>query len=259
MNIKKLLHCFFFASVSVLCGFYTLAFADNNNLKNDGIDKEFSDCLIIKNCQGVKGIRTKEKVVALTFDDGPHQKYTPEILAVLKQNNIKATFFVVGKNAQRYPDIIRAVDTDGHVIANHSYSHFFLTKLSDNDVEVELTKTSGIVNGIIGKYPMLFRPPYGACSDRTTKITAGLGITTVLWNDMTNDYEVNRTTSEKIADDIISHVRRGGIVGLHDGGGNREKTVKALLLIISELKDRGYKFLTIPELLNIDGYRVKTG
>jgi chitin deacetylase len=72
---------------------------------------------------------------------------------------------------------------------------------------------------------------------------------------MTNDYEVSKTTPEKIADDIVGHVRRGSIIGLHDGGGNREKTVKALLLIVSELKDRGYEFLTIPELLNIGGYR----
>jgi peptidoglycan/xylan/chitin deacetylase (PgdA/CDA1 family) len=255
MNIKKLLYPFFFASVFLLCGFYTLAFANNNNFKNDGTNKEFSDSLIIKNCQGAKGIRTNKKVVALTFDDGPHQKYTPEVLAVLKQNNIRATFFVVGKNAERYPDIIKAAYVDGHVIANHSYSHFFLTKLSDDDIEIELTKTSKIVNGMIGKYPMLFRPPYGACSDKTTKIATELGFTTVLWNDMTNDYEVSKTTPEKIADDIVGHVRRGSIIGLHDGGGNREKTVKALLLIVSELKDRGYEFLTIPELLNIGGYR----
>lgn len=250
MNTKKILQIFLIIINVAYCNYCDLAFAEyNNSKKATGID--------MKSCRGIGKIATKRKVIALTFDDGPHEKYTREILQILKQNNIKATFFVVGENAERYPDIIQTMHVDGNVVANHTYSHAFLTNLSDDGVETELHRASSVVYRIINEYPMLFRPPYGACSIKSSKTVCGLGFQTVVWSNMTNDYDPTTTTT-KIAHDIIRRAQPGGIIGMHDGGGNREKTVAALQLIIDALKNEGYEFLTIPELLGIEAYRSKT-
>ncbi|EKE01312.1 MAG: polysaccharide deacetylase [uncultured bacterium] len=265
ISVNKKLLCFFWAFISLV--FYTsdLAFADpiapKNSLVEAAILWRLKESPVkektgraMKICQGIEQAKTAKKVVALTFDDGPHPKHTREILEILKQHDIRATFFVIGKNAQRHPDVIKEADTDGNIISNHSYSHFYLTTLSSDDIETELQKTNNLIYKTIQKYPTFFRPPYGACSDKSTQIVDRLGFTTITWNVMTDDYS-SRQTSERIAAYVIKHAKPGAIIGLHDGGGNREKTVGALPIIIKALKDEGYKFLTIPELLNIKAYR----
>ena len=162
---------------------------------------------------------------------------------------------MVGKNVESYPDIVKTAYLDGNIIGNHTYSHFYLSHLSEDEVRTELSKASEAICKIVHKYPLLFRPPYGACSYSSTAQIGSLGFVTIGWCAMTNDYDVDHTISTKIAEDILRYVRPGGIIGLHDGGGNREKTVQALRIIISELKAQGYEFLTIPELLSIDPYR----
>ena len=236
----KILQSFLLVGILAIC---VLAF---------GMSQEYA---AVKVCRGIERAKTAKKVLALTFDDGPHQKYTEAILDILQNNGIRATFFVIGKNAQRYPQIIAKIYKGGNVIGNHSYSHFYLTKLTDEKVRAELTKTSELVNAVIKKYPILFRPPYGICSARSAEITRQLGFVTIVWNDTTNDYEVEQTTPEKIAADIIKLAKPGSIIGLHDGGGNRQKTVAALPIIINTLKTAGYEFLTLPEMLNVEAYR----
>jgi peptidoglycan/xylan/chitin deacetylase (PgdA/CDA1 family) len=260
---------FFIILVIVFCDFCELAFADRNSfgsvveeaicrgLTTKEIEKAKSDYAIMKACRGIDKIKTKKKVVALTFDDGPHQKYTREILDLLSLYDIKATFFVIGKNAQHYPNVIKEIDREGHVLGNHTYSHFYLPTLSDDEIEAELINTNKIIYKIVGKYPIFFRPPYGACSDKSTKIVRRSGLITIAWSDMTNDYDVTQTSSEKIADDIIKRARPGAIIGLHDGGGNREKTVVALAIIIRTLRAAGYEFLTIPQLLDFAEHQAK--
>lgn len=246
MSIKKLLQFFGLSASLVFCG---LVFADNDSSKNNSV--------VTRACRNTGKLETTRKIVALTFDDGPHEKYTGEILDILQQNNVKATFFVVGKNAKRYPNIIKKIYMSGHVIANHTYSHNDLTMLSDDEIETEITMASRVVYKIIDEYPMLFRPPYGACSTKTAKVVCGLGFRTIAWSDVANDYDI-KITYEKIANNIIDNVQPGAIIVLHDGGGKREKTVKALSIIINALRDKGYEFLTIPELLGIEAYRGKT-
>ena len=207
----------------------------------------------IRACNGIKRAKTNRKVVAFTFDDGPNGRYTNEILDVLRANDIKATFFFVGKNIHGQEDMVRSAYADGHIIGNHSYSHRYLAKMSKKKVERELKKTGELIKWTIGKYPLLFRPPYGGCSNTSASVAEGMHLKTILWSAMVDDYNPD-TTSEKIAAEIINLVKPGTIIGLHDGGGNRAKTVAALSMIIDRLKKKGYEFVNVPELLGIPAY-----
>jgi len=237
-----------------------LAFADSSIVTNSMRDSYRNDAegfsAPITTCKGISSLHTTKKVVALTFDDGPHKKYTEQILEILRLNNIKGTFFFIGKNAEEYPGIVRAAYRGGNVIGNHSYSHYHLNRLAGEEIEAQLAKTSETIRRIIGVYPLLFRPPYGACSAGSVRVAKNLHLKTIMWNAMVDDYHVDRTTSEKIAYTILKLVHPGAIIGLHDGGGNREKTVEALQIIINVLRSQGYEFLTIPELLDVQAYAV---
>lgn len=209
---------------------------------------------LVKTYRGIERIKTNQKVVALTFDDGPHYIYTKEILAILKAHNIKGTFFCIGENIKAYPGIVKQAYLDGNVIANHTYTHSWLTKLTNEQIDIGLIRTNKIIHDVIGECAVLFRPPYGACSARTAGAISDLGFVSIGWSDMTNDYDVQHTTANKIASDIIRYARPGAIIGMHDGGGNREKTVIALTIIIEKLQEMGYEFVTIPELIDIAAY-----
>lgn len=204
--------------------------------------------LAMKSCRGFEEIDTKEKVVALTFDDGPHKKSTHEILEILRDNNIKATFFVIGEEAARYPALIKEEYADGNVIGNHSYTHPNILNFSADEIENELSKTNQKIFKIIKVYPTLFRPPYGICSNELKEVLDKMQLKEILWSDMVDDYDFTKTSPEKIAAGILQKVKPGAIIGLHDGGGNREKTVGALKIIITELQAQGYQFVTVPEL-----------
>lgn len=240
MKISRIL--VFFITASLFNAFQTIAYAHQE-----------SSFTIVKTDRGIEKIKTRQKVVALTFDDGP-SKYTPEILEILRSYGIRGTFFFIGQNMKYYPATVRQAYLDGNVIANHTYSHPWLTKRSDEQIDNELITTNKIIHNIIGECATLFRPPYGACSARTAKAISDLGFISIGWSDMANEFDVNHTTAEKIASEIIMYARPGGIIGLHDGGGNRAKSVKALVIVINRLTDMGYEFVTIPELLDIEGY-----
>jgi len=207
----------------------------------------------MRECKGFRSARTRKKVVAITFDDGP-SIYTNKILKVLRDNDIRATFFVIGENVKEYPKIVAKAYKEGHVIANHTYSHSYLPNLSGYKIEDELTKTGELINSTIGVYPSLFRPPYGACSVKSRRVARNLGLKTILWSSISEDYNFNNITPEKISFEIMRLVGPGAIICLHDGGGNRQKTVDALKIIIQTLRSKEYEFLTIPELLDIPPY-----
>lgn len=208
---------------------------------------------LTQSCKGINHLQTKRKIVALTFDDGPHKIYTKQVLQILKKHNIKATFFLIGVNIDGNENIVRKMAEEGHVVANHSYAHYHLPTMSADEIKRSLITTSKSIANIIGEYPILFRPPYGACSRQSVKTIKDLGYKTIMWNDMVDDYNPN-TTTQKITMGIINLAKPGAIIGMHDGGGNREKTVATLPIIIKTLKSQGYEFLTIPELLGIDPY-----
>ena len=187
---------------------------------------------------------TKEKVFALTFDDGPFPRYTREVLAILRENHIRATFFMIGKMVREFPKIAHAVQADGHVIGNHSWAH----PAAPRAPQAEVRDTDAILEKTLGVEPVLFRPPYGILDNGLAKVAEQDKQTVVLWNSVGADWSKKATTGS-IASQIIKMARPGGIALLHDGGGDRSATVAALPRIIRELSAKGYRFVTVPELL----------
>lgn len=184
--------------------------------------------------------------IALTIDDGPHPAYTGRLLDVLREEGVKATFFVVGKMARKYPELVRAVFESEHEIGNHTYTHPPLTTLMRHEVLEELQSTDEAVYPIIGRHLNLFRPPGGRYDDRILDIAAGEGYRTILWSVMTHDYASKDPVA--IARCMMKGARAGSIILCHSGV---EATIEALPGVIRALKQKGYQFVTVTEMLNI--------
>ncbi|WP_391119666.1 polysaccharide deacetylase family protein [Psychrobacillus sp. L3] len=201
------------------------------------------------------GIKTEEKVIALTFDDGPHSTYTPQILDLLAEYHAKATFFVIGERAESFPDLILQIGKDGHEIANHTYSHPL--KITPDKLKEELKKTNEIIHDITGTYPLFYRPVGGSYNDRiiNTAIENGYKVIMWSWHQDTEDWKTPGVN--KIVKKVLSGASPGDIVLFHDAGGDRSQTVKALEEILPELQKQGYKFVTISELIEINSMSVK--
>lgn len=209
-------------------------------------------------CYGPKEnlAQTKNKKVALTFDDGPC-RYTPQVLAVLEQYSVKATFFMTGRNANRYPERVRLVYAQGHQIANHTWSHPFLTKLSNAAIAKEMQVTNNRLERIIcGGQQCSFkvdymRPPYGNTNKRVNGVLSTLGFHIIKWNITSNDCFLIRDGKgpRAIVDTVFSQKRRNKeVVLFHDGGGSRQAVVKALPLIIERYRWLGYQFVRVDEI-----------
>jgi peptidoglycan/xylan/chitin deacetylase (PgdA/CDA1 family) len=200
-----------------------------------------------------------DKVVAITFDDGPNEPYTSEVLDILDKHNVKATFFCVGKNVELYPETARRIVTEGHVLANHSYTHdanHALTEYGARDME---TAEKAIFD-TVGVKPHLYRPPHGKKSPWELEAVRQQGMIEVTWS--VPGWELSTLSNEKLADSIVSGTHKGEIILLHDGYGtshncpNADKslTVEALPTIIEKLQAEGYRFVTVPELLDVPAY-----
>lgn len=194
----------------------------------------------------------EKKRVALTFDDGPDRTYTPQVLNILKGEQVPATFFVVGKEVSRNGDVAKRIVSEGHVIANHTWSHLYLPNLPDKRVEGELDRAVQAVKKATGKEMSLMRPPYGAVKGKEERITH-IGHRIINWDVDTNDWKPGRT-SQQILAAVKGHTVPGSIVLMHSGGGNRSATVQALPEIIRYLKQQGYEFVTVDQLLDVPAY-----
>ena len=190
-------------------------------------------------------VKPGTKVVALTFDDGPWPNSTHQILAVLKQHNIKATFFMVGQELSRRPQIGRDVVAAGMVVGNHSWDHPSRPRNAVSQVK----HTDSEIFKQLRIYTHLFRPPYGIQTNGMAAQAKSEKHAVLLWSVDSEDWR--RPSASTIARTVMREVYPGGIILMHDGGGNRTHTVAALKLIIPQLKQKGYKFVTIPELLEI--------
>lgn len=177
------------------------------------------------------------RVIHLTFDDGPHPIYTSQILETLARYNAKATFFVLGRSAQAHPELIQAIHAGGHGIGNHSWSHRALTGLSQESFDWEVVRTQEVLGGYAAA---CLRPPYGATDASTYAHSERLGYSVVLWSIDPVDWR--RPGAQAIADHVISRAFPGAMVVLHDGGGDRSQTVAALEIILRELSSQGYRF-----------------
>jgi peptidoglycan/xylan/chitin deacetylase (PgdA/CDA1 family) len=193
----------------------------------------------------IKKIPTTHKVVAITVDDGPHYKTTPEILMVLKEKQAKATFFVLGKNAEAHPEIVAQTVAEGHEIASHAYSHRRLNRLTDAEVVDELARLEVVLQPVAPK-PTLFRPPDGAYNDGLVALARERGYTTVLWSVDTGDWR--QLPVEQVVKAVLDNVQPGSIILMHDGQ-YPLPTPQAMSIIIDKLRAQGYQLVTVSELL----------
>ena len=187
--------------------------------------------------------------VALTFDDGPSSVYTKILLDGLKERKVKATFFLVGENVENNKKLTKRISKEGHLIGNHTYSHADLARTNYNKASVEINKTNEIITSITGTSPKYIRPPYG---DVNKKLLENTGMRVVLWNVDPEDWkdrnaETVRSNADIVVNRIISHVRPGDIILLHD---IFKSSVEAALKTVDILQDKGYQFVTVDKLNN---------
>jgi peptidoglycan/xylan/chitin deacetylase (PgdA/CDA1 family) len=197
-----------------------------------------------------------QKVVALTFDDGPNPPFTDQIVDYLHSAHVHATFFVVGKAVQAHPDIVRTEVLYGDAIGNHTWDHAHLVLLTQKHVERELDDAEAAIVRAAGVRPTLFRPPFGARDFLVLRIARERGYKIIMWSvPLPSDWA--NPPPAAIAQRVLKYVKSGSIIVLHDGNrggyGNRANTVAATKLIVKALLSQGYSFVTVPELIRL-GY-----
>jgi peptidoglycan/xylan/chitin deacetylase (PgdA/CDA1 family) len=208
------------------------------------------------NGEGIIRRGPAELVVALTFDDGPSPNFTPLVLDVLKKYDVRATFFLVGKHVEKYPDVARRIVEEGHEIGNHTYNHRDLVPSTSRKLKREIFRAQEAIYRVTGVYPHYFRPPRGIYSEAVRKFVVRHGFKMVLWTVSGVDWA--GTPTRVIARRILRFVSPGAIILLHDSGAllkseghSRMNTVKALEIVIPKLLEWGYRFVTVSELERI--------
>ena len=195
-----------------------------------------------------KCVDNEDMKIALTFDDGPHAVLTNEILDILDEYDIKATFFVVGENIDQNPDVLRRIADSGHEIGNHTESHIDCAKSNYRKIKKELASVHERVLEICDYDIKLFRPPGGAWDKKTVKAAHDMVYSIILWSVDTKDWA--HTDALKIADNIHSNIKSGSIILFHDYISKNSPTPTALRRVIPELLDKGYSFVTVGELID---------
>lgn len=190
--------------------------------------------------------RTDGQSIALTFDDGPHGEYTEQILDILAEYGVKATFFVIGENAERYPELIRRMKKEGHAVGNHTYRHRISCKKSGQDVLRELERTRDLLREL-GVEDPLFRPPGGAYDDHLLSCARALDYNVILWTVDPKDW--CHPPAEQITKGVLDTVKSGDIVLMHDYVWGESHTPEALRQIIPALLKEGYSFKRVDELI----------
>lgn len=198
-------------------------------------------------------VPTNEKVIALTFDDGPDPDDTPLILDLLREYNARATFFVIGSRAEQYPDLVMREAAEGHEIANHTYSHTYFNKhISSEAIREEVRKAETVIRTVTGRSPELFRPPGGYYNDHLIEAMHGSGYQVVMWS-WHQDTEDWRTPGvNKIVRKVLDNARNGDIILFHDHVHRKTQTIAALKHILPALRDKGFRFVTVSDLINYD-------
>ncbi|MBQ8403642.1 MAG: polysaccharide deacetylase family protein [Clostridia bacterium] len=187
------------------------------------------------------------KKIALTFDDGPHPYKTLKILDLLDKYGVKATFFIIGSNAEYHPEIVAEEAARGHELANHSYSHAKLSVMTEEEIRGEIELSDKIIEKASGITPKLFRPPEGAYSENVVKVASELGKSTIIWTVDTLDWA--KTPRDTIVENVKTSVTSGSIILFHDFTNKDTHTFEALEILIPYLQEQGYEFVTVSELL----------
>lgn len=198
------------------------------------------------------GARHGSKNIALTFDDGPNDPHTLDLLEVLARHNVRATFFLIGSYVCQRSDIVAAIAKQGHVIGNHTYTHPLLTFQSASRISSEITQCRDAIRDAIGEHSTLFRPPWGGRRPGTFSLVRRLGLEPIMWN--VTGYDWNAPSADYIEQKVAPRIRGGDVVLLHDGshagfGADRSATVQAVDRLITRYKAEGFEFVTIPEMM----------
>ena len=179
--------------------------------------------------------------IALTFDDGPSAAWTPVLLDGLKERGVKATFFLIGENADKNPEIVKRMAEEGHLIGNHTYHHVELTKVSENEARLELADTSAVIVRITGKEPEYMRPPFGAWQ---RKLEREIQMLPVIWTIDPLDWTTEN--QDEIVNKVVTEAEENDIILLHDC---YKSSIEAGLRIVDILQEEGFMFVTVDELL----------
>mgnify|MGYP003288535759 FL=1 len=235
MNGKKdgvLMACY--ACLLVIGGLLTWLKYDYNAVKMENVREA---------CGYVSASATPVEApkIALTFDDGPSTAWTPALLDGLKERGVKATFFLIGENADKNPEIVKRMAEEGHLIGNHTYHHVELTKVSENEARLELADTSAVIVRITGKEPEYMRPPFGAWQ---RKLEQEIQMLPVLWTIDPLDWTTEN--QDEIVNKVVTEAGENDIILLHDC---YKSSIEAGLRIVDILQEEGFVFVTVDELL----------
>lgn len=193
-----------------------------------------------------KSEKSEKKQIALTFDDGPSERYTSDILDLLAKYDIKATFFLVGSNVCISPELVKRQAAEGHELGNHTFTHPHMKDQSVGSLESELKMTSDVIFAACGKRPILFRPPEGVVSDAVSAASDELGYRRVLWTIDTMDWA--HRSKKEIVDSVLGSAKDGSIVLMHDYIVGESHTKEALEELIPKLIEKGFVFVRVSDL-----------
>lgn len=214
----------------------------------------FFDQAVLTRKGTIYRVKTDKKRVVLTFDDGPSAEWTPKILDELKKSNIKAVFFMIGYHVQKYPDIARRVVKEGHIIGNHGFAHSVAFYYTPAEIEEEIRYTEKVIRDITGQTTKFFRPPKAWLRKEIKEKIRSMGYDTVLWSLNSKDWV--SFNHKNIVKYLSGKIRNGDILLFHDSGnvfsregGIRTQTVKAVSLLAKTLKEKGFEFVSIEELI----------
>jgi len=204
------------------------------------------------------GAARGSRQIALTYDDGPNDPHTLRLLEVLARHDVKATFFMIGRFVAEKPEIAREVARAGHVIGNHTFNHPNLIFCSAARVRSELERCRKILTDTVGEHSTLWRPPFGARLPHVLSVGRKLGLQPVMWTVSSNDWKIY--TADGIERRVAERIRGGDVILMHDGshvrmGADRARTLEATDRLIRRLKDQGYEFVTVTEMMKQSGDR----
>lgn len=226
-------------------GNYATAQAKPSGIKWSDLERKYEGVFVLSASRG-------SRKVALTFDDVPDPRFTPQVLNVLKEKKVSATFFAVGTRSTKHPDLVRRIHREGHNLGNHSYSHPAFSKLPLAKVQEQIIRAEKVIEGIVGFKPRLVRPPYGEILPKHLEWAKQRGYIVVNWDVDSSDWR--QLSADQVFRNVIRSVRPGSVVLMHAGGGegqNLSGTVKALPRIIDWLRAHDYEPVTLTELLAI--------
>jgi peptidoglycan-N-acetylglucosamine deacetylase len=198
------------------------------------------------------GLARGSRQIALTYDDGPNDPHTLQLLEALARRGVQATFFLIGRHVQQRPDIAREIVQAGHVVGNHTFTHPLLTFQSETEIKEQLSRCHAALQSAVGQHSNLFRPPFGGRRPTVLRVARELGLAPVMWN--VTGYDWNAPPAEVIERKVARQIRGGDVILLHDGGhkrigADRSQTVIATDHLIARYKSEGYEFLTIPQMM----------